>query len=140
MSPGTQLQVRTNFDNLATKISYELKFYQASNLASGDDQTTSSSSSIICSNSTIRVNNEGLLIATGLKHLQIKNFQECTATLLVTVLMASGNGETKLSTSVATKQQTLAYTVRVKPVVYAMLKLNRNSIAKLTETVINITF
>lgn len=141
MSPGTQIQVRTNFDNLATKITYELKFYSSSSSLSSfsiDDQTSSSSSSsssLICSNATIRINNDGVLTAAALSK-QLKSFQECTATLLVTILIASGSGETKLSTSVATKQQTLVYTVRVKPVVYSMLKLNRNSIVKLTETVI----
>lgn len=150
MSPGTQLQVRTNFDNLASKITYELKFYQQQPTIGLGDQSSSSSSSTtgssLCSNTTIRVSTEGMLTASAIKQSQLKHFQECTATLMVTILMASssgvdGGGKSSINKpAVPAEQQTLVYTVRVKPVVYAMLKINKNSIAKLTETVRNRKF
>lgn len=144
MSPGTQLQVRTNFDNLATKLTYEIKFYKQQPTSPLEQTQSSLSSSPIasyCSNATVRVNDEGVITAAAIKHSQLKYFQECTATLLVTIQMAGASGPDagKSTTSgnkpLPSKQQTLVYTIRVKPVVYAMLKLNKNSIAKLTESV-----
>lgn len=79
-----------------------------------------------------------MLTAAAIKQSQLKHFQECTATLMVTILMASSGGGVDAAAAgkaVPAEKQTLVYTVRVKPIVYAMLKLNKNSIAKLTDTV-----
>ena len=51
MSPGAQLQVKTNLDKLARKINYELAFF--------DDQITSKNDNKYCNNNTIIVSQEG---------------------------------------------------------------------------------
>lgn len=136
MSPGTQLQVRTNFDNQASKITYELKFYQHLTKVGSSDDHHFTQQQQYCSNITIQINKDGLLSVAALKQSQLKSFHECTATLLVTIFINVGtNADSKTATTTVTKQQTLVYTIRVKPIVYAMLKLNQNSVVKLTESV-----
>lgn len=132
MSPGTQLLVRTNFDKQAAKITYELKFYQqfVQNSDSIVNPTSTYTNSPYCLNTTIKISQDGLLTTSPLKQTQLKYLQECTATLLVTILMNSESASAK-----HLKQQTLVYTIRVKPIIYAMLKLNRNSMLKVSESV-----
>jgi hypothetical protein len=53
MSPGAQLQVKTNLDKVARKISYELAFF---------DEITNQKDNKYCNNNTIVINQEGELI------------------------------------------------------------------------------
>jgi hypothetical protein len=53
MSPGAQLQVKTNLDKVARKISYELAFF---------DEITNQKDNKYCNNNTIVISQEGDLI------------------------------------------------------------------------------
>ncbi len=52
MSPGTEFQVKTNYDKVASKITYKLRLYDQSSLSDSDAQQQSKS---YCNNNTIIV-------------------------------------------------------------------------------------
>lgn len=116
MSPGTQFQLQTNYDKKAVRINYELKFYKQFFVNYELNKPS------LCENSTIRINSEGLITVAPMKQSQLKHLQECTASVLVTIYQNEHHKQVK--------HQTLVYTVKVKPVVYSMLRLVRNSIYK----------
>lgn len=67
----------------------------------------------------LKVNQDGLITTLPLDHSQLKNAKQCVATLLLTVT------ENQDSTIYPVKQQTLAYTIKVKPIMYSMLRLRK---------------
>ncbi len=119
MTPGTEFQIKTNFDKVATRLTYKLEHF----------------SNDLCNNNTIKVSNTGLISVE--KTRQVK---ECVATLLVTVYTTEPtllNDDTKhqassssssSTTSSITKQQTLTYILKVKPISYVMIKLKQSNI------------
>ena len=158
MSPGTEFQVKTNYDKVASKISYKLRLYdQFSTVESGQQQQqqqqqqSTSITKSYCNNSTISVSATGLIRIAHLKSTKLKYLQECSANLLVTILINEHSPPSSASSSASSvsasaggssssaffKQQTLTFTIKVKPIAYTMLKLKRNSITKLSDSLVN---
>ncbi len=128
MSPGSQFQVKTNLDKQAIKIEYQLKFF---NEEKSDEKTFSvkPSNSKYCSNNSIIISQDGTIYVAWLEQHELKHFQQCTATLLVNLLCV--NDQSSL------KQQTLAFTIKVKPIVYSMIKLVKGSLVRASEFTLN---
>ena len=107
MTPGSQFQLKTNLDKTGNKINfhYQLAFF--------DEENTN-----YCNNSTIQISQEGIITAAPLEAQLLKNLKECAFSVLVSMQL------NELQSKVG-KQQSLAYAVKVKPVVYSMLRLRR---------------
>jgi len=113
MTPGSQFHVKTNLDKsalLKSSIHYRLSF-------SNEEQAK------FCSNQTVQVSEEGVVTAKYLEHHQLKSARQCIANLLVYVdEQQSSQGADQTLT---VKQQTLAYTIKIKPVIYSMVHLRK---------------
>ena len=131
MSPGSQFQVKTNLDNQALKINYELKYYNDKL----EDQFLNNK---FCNNNSITVNTEGMVNVAWLDQHELKNLQHCTVNLLVTLFIPNEPSKVQQqSKNIYNKQQTLSFTIKVKPVVYSMIKLNKNGLLKTSDLSIN---
>ena len=113
MSPGSQLQLKTNMDKLASKMSYDLAF------------PLDHAESKHCNNNTIVVSKEGLISVKHVSRHQLKHAHECLATVWVTVYLSENQNS---------KRQRLPYLIRVKPIVYSMLVVDKNSIVKISDS------
>jgi len=131
ITPGSQFQIRTNYDKSASKMSYHLAFNTNSNQQDDENLELFNKN---CNNNTIQISKEGLITVADLKS---KSFKQCIATLLVTISInepkqqqqqlqsQQSNQASKDSQSSEVKQQTLVYEIKVKPITYSMLKLNK---------------
>ena len=69
---------------------------------------------------------------------ELKNLQQCTVNLLVTLFIPNEPSKVQQqSKNIYNKQQTLSFTIKVKPVVYSMIKLNKNGLLKTSDLSIN---
>lgn len=118
MTPGSQFQIKTNLDKSSFKLNlhYQLSFFH--------EQTDETSNGIskYCNNHTVQVNKDGLITSIPIEHHRLKNAKQCIVTLLVSVYV----NEQQVDIA-PIKQQTLVYTIKIKPVVYTMLRLKKIS-------------
>lgn len=122
ITPGSQFQVKTNLDKSAFKhIHYQLSFF---NQAQSEEASFApGSGSKYCNNNTIQINQYGLITTSTLDHYKLKNAKQCIATLLVSIYVNDQQADTSVATPA--KQQTLVYTIKMKPIVYTMTRLRR---------------
>jgi hypothetical protein len=114
MTLGSQFQVKTNLDlkpAFKLNVHYQLSFFNS--------LTEEDFSSKFCNNQTMQVNQEGVITTHQLD--QLKNTKQCIANLLVHVT------EQQALDSLPVKQQTLVYTIKVKPIFYSMLHLIKST-------------
>jgi hypothetical protein len=86
-----------------------------------------------CHNNTIFVSRTGLITTTHLEHYQLKSFEQCTASLLVTLEVLPQQAAEQHSL----KRQTLIYTIKLKPIAYSMIKLIKATTAPTTNSINN---
>jgi len=118
MTPGSQFQVKTNLGKstlLKSNINYRLSFFNNENI--------DFSSARFCDNQTVHVSEDGVVTAKHLDHHQLKKAKQCIVNLLVYVDEQSTDQVADTATS--SKQQTLTYTIKVKPVFYSMIHLKK---------------
>lgn len=122
ITPGSQFQVKTNLDKSAFKLNihYQLSFF---NQAQSEEGLFTSGAFKYCNNNTIQINQYGLITTSPVDHYKLKNAKQCIATLLVSIYVNDQQADTSVATPA--KQQTLVYTIKMKPVVYTMLRLRR---------------
>ena len=107
MTPGSQFQLKTNLDKTGNKINfhYQLAFFDQLDIN-------------YCNDSTIQISKEGIITAAPLEAQMLKNLKECVFSVLISMQL------NELQSQVV-KQQSLAYVVKVKSVVYSMLRLRK---------------
>lgn len=122
ITPGSHFQVKTNLDKSAFKLNihYQLSFF---NQAQSDEASFTPGSLKYCNNNTIQINQDGLITTSPLDHYKLKNAKQCIATLLVSIYVNDHQADTSVATPA--KQQTLVYTIKMKPIVYTMMRLRR---------------
>jgi nuclear pore complex protein Nup210 len=130
ISPGSQFQVKTNLDKQAFKINYELRFYTDKL----DDQFFNNK---YCNNNTITVSNEGMINVAWLNQYDLKNLQQCTVCLLVSLFIPNEPSKLQQQSKNIFKQQTLSFTIKVKPIVYSMIRLHKNTLLRTSDLSIN---
>jgi hypothetical protein len=106
VSPGSEFFVQTNLDHLGNRITYELRFFSRKE----DDSIK------YCNENSIQISSNGKISIKNLEKKNLKHFKECTIGLVAIISSADF------------AEQTIFYSIRVKPIAYTMLKLK--SIAK----------
>jgi hypothetical protein len=90
-----------------------------------------------CNNNTVQINENGLITIAKLQQYKLKNLNHCSFNLLVTIFINEMNQQHQQNKQVndktiksnsgdlLLKKQTLLYEIKVKPISYSMLKLNK---------------
>ena len=126
LTPGSQLQLRTNRDNLAKKITYEIynsKLMNEEYLAT-QETLKQHQNQVPCSNDRLNVDANGILKIDKNINLRQYKHQTCIAVALIRI-------EEDFK-----KQQYLYYLIEVKPIRYFMLK-SKTNIQILNESYLN---
>lgn len=110
MTPGTQFQIKTNFDHLSSNLLYELKFFNDSH-----------SIDSFCTKNTIRISATGLIQVDNMRQSQLKYLQECEVGLLIKIESVKQPD---------LKFQILNYLIKVKPIVYSMIQIDKSAILR----------